>query len=309
MKQRNISKLALILAIILFCVSCGKKDVTDVIVKMFDEGIEQVQKAESVEEVQNTFDKTIASVEEYKSNHLKEISSIDSLVPQINEAQHLFTKACCIKAFSFNNGYIKNEKGVTIAVNSKGEIVPLEDMEGDVGLLSNTYGEESSITNPLGITRIVPKFKHYKSEYSKEYHWLFEHLTLQNSAGTIKYNDEDAEKYYGLYIQLFFMACKICDYPTDDSEIINYLEDHFTEIIRDLPLDDKYPEKIREYVNERYYDNKDAMNSVSISERGYGYIKCSYYSYSRYYSRSYELHFSIRRNEDLNGALSIYENY
>ncbi len=299
MNNINLSKLVLILAIILFCVSCRERRVADSIVKMFDEGIEQVQKAKSVEEVQNTFDKTIASVEVYKSNHLKEITSIDSIAPQINEAQHLFTKACCIKAFLFNNGYIKNEKGVAIAVNSKGEIVPLEEMEGDDGVLSDSYGEDSSAMNPLGITRIVPEFEHYKSEYSKEYYWIFRHLTLQNSAGTIKYSDEDAEKYYILYVKTFFMARKICGWAPEDSDIRIYLEKHLTEILRDLPLGDNYPEKIREYVNKKYYDNKDAMNTVYISKRGYGYIKCSYDCGSD------NCGFYISRDDESNGILKI----
>lgn len=277
--------------------SCEKKSFVDSIVEMYDDGIERVDKANSLDDVQNCYNDINKNVEEFKQGHLREMAALDSTITKIEDAKLIFTKACCIKAFSFDHGYIKNTEGVTIGVNDAGEVLPVESIEGDDGVNNNTS------TNPLGFTGITPIFqkKENKDKYDPE--WICKGITVQDSKGDYIYNDEDAERYYEQYLPLFFMAYEIVDFYYDDHEVdlVNYLTNNLSNIVSNLPLDDTHPQNIREYVNKKFYDNKDAMNTLCISKRGYGYIECRYYNqYRGEYSS-----FTIKRDEKNNGRLII----
>lgn len=284
------------LVAMLLCTGCKKKNLVDSIVEMYDDGIETVDKANSLDDVQECYNDINHKVEDFKHSHLREIATLDSTVVQIEEAKMIFTKACCIKASSFM-GYIKDTNGVVIGVNNDGKVLPLESIEGDDGVNNNTS------TNPLGFTGITPIFqkKENKDKYDPE--WICKGITVQDSKGDYIYNDEDAERYYEQYLPLFFMAYEIVDYYYYDHEVdlVNYLTNNLSNIVSNLPLDDTHPQNIREYVNKKFYDNKDAMNTLCISKRGYGYIECRYYNqYRGEYSS-----FTIKRDEKNNGRLII----
>ena len=88
-----------------------------------------------------------------------------------------------------------------------------------------------------------------------------------------------------------------------DFEIKSYLQEALTEVIYNLPLNDSYPENVKEAVNKVYYDNLDAMKTVYISDRGYGWIECSFYMHRNKYDKN---SFYIERSDEFNGVLIIH---
>ena len=48
----------------------------------------------------------------------------------------------------------------------------------------------------------------------------------------------------------------------------SYLKDHLFDVVCNLPLDESYPQDIREYANKIYYDNKDKMSRMVEYEKG-----------------------------------------
>ena len=116
---------------------------------MYDDGIETVDKAKSIDDVQKCYNDINKKVEEYLQNHLNEIAALDSTATKIEAAKMAFTKACCIKASSFE-GFIKDTNGVVIGVNDAGKVLPLESIEGDDGLVSDADYDNYDDNNPLG---------------------------------------------------------------------------------------------------------------------------------------------------------------
>lgn len=300
MKQ-SLNLLAILMVAMFFCTGCEKKGIVDSIVEMYDDGIETVDKAKSVDDVQKYYDDINKKVEEYKQSHLREMASLDSTVTKIDKAKMLFTKACCIKAYSFDHGYIKNTEGVTIGVDIAGEVLPLESIEGDDGL-AEEYGNNNDTDNPLGFTTLTPVYDKYKNFEGKD-RWGLEYVTVQNSKGDYIYSDEDAELYYAKYLSLFYMAFCISKYvPQESQDYVYYLKTNLSNIILSLPLDDSFPENIREYANEVFYNHKDEISTLHISERGYGYVKCAYYYKGNTNSLRY---FCLKRDKENNGRLII----
>lgn len=161
----------------------------------------------------------------------------------------------------------------------------------------------NAATNPLGFTSLTPIYhKDINPYYRNIYNWRCDNVTVQTSEGDYIYNDEDAERYYEHYLALFFIATRIFPNYTDDESLVNYITNNISEIITNLPLDDSYPQNIREYANKIYYDNKDEMNTLHISERGYGYIKCTFYNNC---NRNDPRHFIVKRDDENNGRLVI----
>lgn len=296
--KKSLNLLCILLVTVLLYTGCEKKSIIDSIVEMYDDGIETVEKAKSLEDVQNYYNDINKDVEEFKQSHLKEMAALDSTVTKIKEAKMIFTKACCIKASSFD-GFIKDTNGVVIGINDAGKVMPLESIEGDDGLESDDGN--SKTTNPLGFAGVTPVYTKEKN-YHNENCWRCEYITIQDSEGTYIYNDEEAERYYKHYLALFFMAHQIVPSWSEDEQLVNYLAKHLSEIITNLPLDDSYPQNIREFVNRRYYDNKDEMRTLHISERGYGYVKCTYFENC---NRNDPRSFYVMRDKGNNGRLVI----
>ena len=99
---------AILLATVILCTGCEKKSIVDTIAEMYDDGNKKV--------------------EEFKQGHLKEMAALDSTFAKIEEAKMTFTKACCIKASSFD-GFIKDSNGVVIGINDAGKVSPIESIE------------------------------------------------------------------------------------------------------------------------------------------------------------------------------------
>lgn len=293
---------AILLAIVILCTGCEKKSIVDTIAEMYDDGIENVENAKNVDDVQRCYNDINKKVEEFKQGHLKEMAALDSTFAKIEEAKMTFTKACCIKASSFD-GFIKDSNGVVIGINDAGKVSPIESIEENGRLDSDDYNDSDNktSTNPLGFTGLTPIYYKDKCWWSA-YTFNRRYITVQTSEGDYIYNDEDAERYYEHYLALFFIATKIIPNNTDDKGLVNYIANHISEIITNLPLDDSYPQNIREYANKIYYDNKDEMNTLHISERGYGYIKCTFYNNC---NRNDPRHFIVKRDDENNGRLVI----
>ena len=187
----------------------------------------------------------------------------------------------------------KCDSSINIGTNDKRKIQKFvtELKDNFESLISDKTDNHSTKKNPLGIIKIIPDFENRQ-------------ITLQSHTGIIMYNDEDVDK-YKQYLRLFYFAHIICtDYNIrDNAEIRSYLEENFTYVLANLPLDDSYPENVKEAVNEVYYDNLDAANTVSVTSRGYGYITCKYY-WNNYIN--HKRRFDIKRSEELNGALIIH---
>lgn len=302
--MKQISNLFIFLIVaILFCTSC-QKSVVDSIYDIYEDGIDKVENAQSLVEVKKCFVETNMKVEEYKQSHLRDIATLGSETARIDEAKQIFTKACCVKAYSFDNGYIQDMEGVTIAINAEGKVVPLENLEED----NNQYSDDMESDNienqnPLGIVGFTPEYEFRSDGWGHEY-WYFKCIEVHTSSGDLSYSDEDAETYYEQYVDLFFLAYEIAKGTNHnlDKKIIDYLKKHFTDIISNLPIDDSYPDYVRDYVNEQYYNSKDELNTAYISERGYGYIKCSYHPKGRKNSTG---SFYLERDKYHNGRLII----
>ena len=69
---------AIIFVIVLFCTGCEKKSLVDSITEMYDDGIETVDKAKSVDDVQRYYNDINKKVEDFKQSHLKEMAVQDS---------------------------------------------------------------------------------------------------------------------------------------------------------------------------------------------------------------------------------------
>lgn len=294
----------ILMVTILLCTSCEKRRGVDTIVRMFDDGIETVDKAKSVDDVQKCYNDINKRVDEFKQSHLREMASIDSIEIKIEKAENIFTKACCIKAFSFG-GYIKNTEGVEIGVDITGEVLPIECIEGDDGLVSEDFENDNidESNNPLGFIHLTPEYEYRKNQFSENYYWYQNYITVQNTEGDYLYSDEDAEHYYNYYLGLFFMAYQIFyGFDIENEELREYLKENFTVIISNLPLDESFPENIREFANKIYYDHKDEMSTMHIRNRGYGYVQCAYYfNCNQHDSRV----FYLRRDKEHNGRFII----
>ena len=158
-----------------------------------------------------------------------------------------------------------------------------------------TYDERcENPNNPLNIVGMRVEWLNFDTERSNDYK-----ITLQTPGGDYKYSDEDAEQYYDNYAAIFAIAACICDtqlYPDSTQNIRDYIKNNLFKIVCDIPLNDSYPQKVREVVNKTYYDNKDdIMHTLHLADRGYGYKV--YEGYKIFY-KSYPGRLYVRRGND-----------
>lgn len=158
---------------------------------------------------------------------------------------------------------------------------------------SNANSEEET-SNPLNIVGCTPIYHYYENEYAKGYR--FDYITLQTPEGDYMYDDEDADKYYNNMAGWFFITYMLANDAQYDSnsDIREYLKDHLFDVVTNLPLDSSYPERIREFANKVYYDNKD--KDIYVEDKGYGYVKYLYYE--KIGSRLDDRYFKVYRGED-----------
>lgn len=141
--------------------------------------------------------------------------------------------------------------------------------------------------DPLNISEL--KIHWTESSFEKGAYYL-DYITIETPEGTLKYSDEDAELYYDEYALIFTWASVISDQVYDKTEIKDYLDNNLLEIVCNLPLDDSYPENLREFVNSIYYNNVDDIMKLSLADRGYGYKK---YIYTERYDDLFEITYKI----------------
>lgn len=272
------------------CMGCKEKSIVDSIVEIYDDGIEVIEKAKSLDDIQEYYNDINEQVEEYKQSHLKEIAALDSIAIKIEEAEMNFTKACCIKASSFE-GFIKDTNGVVIGVNDKGEVLPLECIEGGDGLASEAELDNYDDENPLGFV-----------DYS--YICLngnIEYITVRTSSGVYLYNEEDAEQYYDYYVSHFFWANMIVRrvwYSDASEDTRKYVRDNLYRIVSNLPLDISYPREVMERVNEVYYKYMDKAKDLHLLRRDNRNSIYDYYGPTKLY---------LSRDPDHGGQFIIYD--
>ena len=295
--KRFLNLVAIVMVTMLLCVACGEKNIVETVEKMYAEGTERLQKARTYEDIQNLYDDVEVQVKKYQSEHTEEFASLDSTAHTLQKTKEDFLKACC-NSLLFYEGpgfYLRTENGFA-CVGKDGNVEYSIDDEGE-----EWEGDNSNVNNPLGVTGLTPVYgqNYYESGAGKNYFWECKYVTVQNSKGDYLYSDEDAERYYEGYLNLFFMARRIADGCRNDENMREYMKNNLSNIVTHLPLDESYPENIREYANKIYYDWKDAMSTLHISKRGYGYVKCTYYVNGDQNNRG---SFYLRRDEE-NGRL------
>lgn len=129
------------------------------------------------------------------------------------------------------------------------------------------------------------RFTDYKTIYYEKDGWFGKYndfcIKVFDANGEAKYSDEEAEKYYSNYAVHFLFALKIAEYAQKaEGEMKTNLVDKMFDIVSNLPLDDSYPNDVREIVNKIYYDYKDRALNMSLAGRGYGYVMYQYDSYN-----------------------------
>lgn len=174
-------------------------------------------------------------------------------------------------------------------------------------LLCTACGGNEGKDNPLNITGMKIHWSYHDlSAYSRPSYYYVDYITIETPEGTLKYSDEDAELYYDEYALIFTWASVISyrsydKTDNDDMEIKDYLDNNLLEIVCNLPLDDSYPENLREYVNRIYYNNVDDIMKLSLADRGYGYKKYIYtelYEYDLIESSRYKIGIEISRGDN-----------
>ena len=148
------------------------------------------------------------------------------------------------------------------------------------GILGGTSNED--VCNPAKI------FTAYKPIYrvdhvDDETRYYFQYIKILDANGDVRYNDEDAEEHYTHYTVHFFYAYQIarliniyCNDSQIGLETKSYVDENLFNIVCNLPLDESYPNDLREIINKIYYDYKDRALNMDIYERGYGYIEYAY---------------------------------
>ena len=274
----------------LFCTGCEKKSLVDSITEMYDDGIETVDKAKSVDDVQRYYNDINKKVEDFKQSHLKEMAVQDSSLAKIEKAKMIFTKACCIKAFSFN-GFIQDTNGAFIGVNDAGIVLPLESIEGDDGLVSDAEFDNYDDENPLGFI---------------DYSYIcmngnIEYITVLTSNGEYIYNEEDAEQYYDHYVSHFFFANMIVKgvwYSNASNDTKKYVRDNLYKIVSNLPLDISFPRDVMEKVNQVYYKYMNNAKKIHLLRRNNGNSIYDYNGSTKFY---------LSRDPEHGGKLIIFD--
>ena len=166
----------------------------------------------------------------------------------------------------------------------------------------DTYDESNDDpNNPLNIVGMRIEWLKENPQYDYDNY----KITLQTKDGDYKYSDEDAEQYYDKYALVFSLAACICDtqlrLDSTEENIRDYLNKNLLGIVRDIPLNDSYPRKVREVVNKAYYDNiDDIRHTLHLADRGYGYKVYEGYKIIRSYwlPKPFIGRLYIRRGED-----------
>ncbi|MBR5688551.1 MAG: hypothetical protein IKX36_11450 [Prevotella sp.] len=286
-KNNNYGVLTAMLITMLLLVSCGGRSVVDTVNEMYDVGVERVQKAENMDDIQKIYDEVTQQVKDFKTEHLKEFAALDSTTNLLSKAENMFVKACCIRLSDMGSN-LQTVEGL-ICIDDNGDIVYLEESED----LYGSGESESDLNNPLNFVSMKVIFDNRKDAFLRK-----NKIKLQTVEGDYKYSDEDAELYYNLYAARFVMAKIICD-QSKNAEVRKYIENNLFDIVNHLPLNDSYPENVKEEVNKLYYDNKDYIeNTLHIAYRQYGVVCYEYTSPPVIFVGQVQVSVRVKREDD-----------
>ena len=284
-KKKFFKVLPTILVSLLLCIACGERNVIDAIQKIYAEGIERIEKADNGEDLQSIYNEIILQVNNFKEEHQAEIVTQDSIENILQKAEDSFLKECCIRASYFDSG-IETDRGYA-SIDDNGNLFIYNATNDDYA------SEQAQLTNPLNIINVSPIYSTTQVDDEVQYH--FERLSIQTPNGDYIYDDEEMEEYAIQYVVGFFWAYMIAK---NGSELAPYLKEHFTEILANLPLNESYPQNIREHANKIYYDYKDKLAYMTIYKREYGYIEFAYEKVRGIYGEQNIRCFKLYRDKD-----------
>ena len=250
------------------CIGCGKKSnstnsIADHVEQICNDGTNAVNEASSMDEVQEVYNNVHEEVSLLLSETEKKIEPKDSA--RIDDALKAFLVVCCKKAREYDC-YLDTDNGLYYM-----------DDEGNVRC-GDDEPQGYHLDNPAMMFRAYnPIFRVYQMDDEKRYE--FQGVTVLDNNGEVKYSDEDAEQFYNYYVYHFFYAYMIAKsscYESKAQEIIPYLQENLFKIVCNLPLDNSYPDDVREVVNKIYYNYKDNVMNMKLYKRGYGYIEYAY---------------------------------
>ncbi len=191
----------------------------------------------------------------------------------------------------------------TSCVQKEVEKKDVDSIEKVVESIEDTHNDDyKDPNNPLNIIGMKVEWYGRHNSISGEYYYYDYKITLETPDGDYKYSDEDAEQCYDQYAKVFAIAACICDTQLLDSireNIRDYLKNNLLDIVCNVPLNDSYPKKVREFVNKAYYDNKDdIMHLLHLADRGYGYKVYEGYKMIRFLDECHPGRLYVRRGDD-----------
>ena len=271
------------------CIGCGNKSnttnsIADYVEQICNDGAKAVNKASSMDEVQDAYYNAQGEVSLLLSETEKKIEPKDSL--RIDHALKGFLEVCCKKAHEFDS-YLKTDKGLYYM-----------DDEGNVKC-GDDEPQGYHLDNPAMIFKAYkPVYKAYQVDDETCYQFLG--VTVLDMDGEVKYSNEDAEQYYNYYVTHFFFAYKIATtyLKYKGQDIAPYLQENLFNVVCNLPLDDSYPGDVKDKVNKIYYDCKDKVMNMRLYKRGYGYVEYAYETFRDFYGGHNIRCFKIYRDEN-----------
>lgn len=144
--------------------------------------------------------------------------------------------------------------------------IAMETSQYDDSQISDDYNN-----NPLNVTGIIPIYKSIRVD--DEIRYSYDRICIQTLDGELTYDDQQVEKYIDRYKSFFFMAYMIAK---EGIKIAPYLREHLMEVVSNLPLNNSYPQNVREHANKIYYDYKDRTECMTVYKRGYGFVEFAF---------------------------------
>ena len=288
-KKHSLTLFAVLITAVFVCIGCGKKSnstnsIANHVEKLCNDGTKAVQEASSMDGVQESYNNTHREVSLLLSETEKKIEPGDSA--RIDNALKAFLEVCCKKAREFDS-YLDTDNGLYYM-----------DDEGNVKC-GDDEPQGYHLDNPAMMFKAYkPVFKTYQVD--DETHYQFQGVTVLDVDGEVKYSDEDAELFYNYYVSHFFFAHKIATSFLNDKgkDIAPYLQENLFNIVCNLPLDDSYPDDIKNKVNKIYYDHIDKVTNMRLYKRGYGYVEYAYETFRDLYGGHNIRCFKIYRDEN-----------
>ena len=286
----SLKVIATIFVIVFLCIACEKGNIEKSLAKMYDDGIERIQKAEEPNDVQKIYDDVTKKVEDFEKQHLKEFTALDSKANALKKkSEEHFIKVCCIKLYDMKD-CLKTAKGVVCADKNGNLMWAKVVCEGD-------SSPTSAKSKPFNIIDMIPIYGSTQVDDEVRYH--FDRVKMMTSNGEYLYDDEQMENAM-LYMHYFFMSYLIAK---NGVKYASYLKDHLFDVVCNLPLDESYPQDIREYANKIYYNNKDKMSRMVEYDRGYGYVEFVY-DKGFFFGQNLLLCFKLYRDDDTGKLMS-----